>query len=147
MDWLPGSPDQAGPDRNAAADQLQLDVFGEVMDVLALARETMLGASDDAWAVQRGLMRHLSKSGPSPMKGIWEVRGGKQHFTYSKVMAWVAFDRAARAVERFGMLGRRRSSGPRPPTSTVRSASRRTTRSGTRSPRPSAARRWTPRCC
>ena len=55
----------------------------------------MLGASD-AWAVQRGLMRHLSKSGPSPMKRIWEVRGGLQHFTYSKVMAWVAFDRGPR---------------------------------------------------
>ena len=105
-DWLPGfagsRPVRIG---NAAADQLQLDVFGEVMDVLALARETMLGASDDAWAVQRGLMRHLSKVWTEPDEGIWEVRGGRQHFTYSKVMAWVAFDRAARAVERFGMPG------------------------------------------
>jgi GH15 family glucan-1,4-alpha-glucosidase len=105
-DWLPGfavsRPVRIG---NAAADQLQLDVFGEVMDVLALARETMLGASDDAWAVQRGLMRHLSKVWTEPDEGIWEVRGGRQHFTYSKVMAWVAFDRAARAVERFGMRG------------------------------------------
>ena len=105
-DWLPGfaasAPVRIG---NAAADQLQIDVYGEVMDVLALARETQIGASDEAWAVQRGLMRHLSEIWNQPDEGIWEVRGGRQHFTYSKVMAWVAFDRAARAVERFGLGG------------------------------------------
>lgn len=106
VDWLPGfggsKPVRIG---NAAADQLQLDVFGEVMDVLALARETQIGPSDDQWAMQRGLMRHLTTVWNQPDEGIWEVRGGRQHFTYSKVMAWVAFDRAARAVERFGMTG------------------------------------------
>ncbi|WP_405066210.1 glycoside hydrolase family 15 protein [Kribbella sp. NBC_01510] len=105
-DWLPGfaasAPVRIG---NAAADQLQIDVYGEVMDVLALARETQIGASDEAWAVQRGLMRHLSEIWNQPDEGIWEVRGGRQHFTHSKVMAWVAFDRAARAVERFGLGG------------------------------------------
>ncbi|MEV0291590.1 glycoside hydrolase family 15 protein [Kribbella sp. NPDC050820] len=105
-DWLPGfggaQPVRIG---NAAAEQLQLDVFGEVMDVLALARETGIGPSDDAWAMQRGLMRHLTGIWDQPDEGIWEVRGGRQQFTYSKVMAWVAFDRAARAVERFGMSG------------------------------------------
>ncbi|MEV5966438.1 glycoside hydrolase family 15 protein [Kribbella sp. NPDC051952] len=106
-DWLPGfaasSPVRIG---NAAAEQLQLDVFGEVMDVLALARDAqMIGASDEAWAVQRGLMRHLSEVWDQPDEGIWEVRGGRQHFTHSKVMAWVAFDRAARAVDRYGLGG------------------------------------------
>ncbi|GAA1568050.1 glycoside hydrolase family 15 protein [Kribbella sancticallisti] len=104
--WLPGfggsAPVRIG---NAAADQLQLDVFGEVMDVLALARETRIGPSDDAWAMQSGLMRHLGDVWHLPDEGIWEVRGARQQFTYSKVMAWVAFDRAARAVERFGMSG------------------------------------------
>ncbi|WP_433168922.1 glycoside hydrolase family 15 protein [Kribbella sp. CA-247076] len=105
-DWLPGfagsRPVRIG---NAAAEQLQIDVFGEVMDVLALARETHIGPSDDAWAMQCGLMRHLSGIWDQPDEGIWEVRGGRQHFTHSKVMAWVAFDRAARAVERFGLDG------------------------------------------
>jgi GH15 family glucan-1,4-alpha-glucosidase len=90
---------------NAAADQLQIDVFGEVMDVLALARETQVGPSDDAWSTQRSLMRHLVDTWQLPDEGIWEVRGGRQQFTHSKVMAWVAFDRAARAVERYGMTG------------------------------------------
>jgi GH15 family glucan-1,4-alpha-glucosidase len=105
-DWLPGFASSA-PVRigNAAAEQLQLDVFGEVMDVFALARESQIGPSDDAWSMQRGLMRHLTDVWTQPDEGIWEVRGGRQHFTYSKVMAWVAFDRAARAVERYGMHG------------------------------------------
>ncbi|MFC0625436.1 glycoside hydrolase family 15 protein [Kribbella deserti] len=105
-DWLPGfggsQPVRIG---NAAADQLQLDVFGEVMDVLALARESEIGPSDDAWSVQQGLMNHLQGIWHEPDEGIWEVRGDRQHFTYSKVMTWVAFDRAARAVQRFGLSG------------------------------------------
>ncbi|HEY3510988.1 MAG TPA: glycoside hydrolase family 15 protein [Kribbella sp.] len=104
--WLPGFAGSA-PVRigNAAAEQLQIDVFGEVMDVLALAREHQIGAIEEAWQVQRGLMGHLDEVWNQPDEGIWEVRGGRQHFTYSKVMAWVAFDRAARAVERFGLSG------------------------------------------
>ncbi|MFD3402400.1 glycoside hydrolase family 15 protein [Kribbella sp. NPDC058693] len=104
--WLPGYAESA-PVRigNAAAEQLQIDVFGEVMDVLALAREHQIGASDEAWQVQRALMAHLDDVWDQPDEGIWEVRGGRQHFTHSKVMAWVAFDRAARAVQRFGLNG------------------------------------------
>jgi GH15 family glucan-1,4-alpha-glucosidase len=104
--WLPGfggsSPVRIG---NAAADQLQIDVFGEVMDVLGLARETQIAPSDEAWSLQRAMMRHLTDVWHLPDQGIWEVRGARQHFTYSKVMAWVAFDRGARAVERYGMSG------------------------------------------
>jgi GH15 family glucan-1,4-alpha-glucosidase len=104
--WLPGFggsvPVRIG---NAAADQLQIDVFGEVMDVLALARETQIAPSDEAWSLQRAMMRHLTDVWHQPDQGIWEVRGARQHFTYSKVMAWVAFDRGARAVERYGMTG------------------------------------------
>jgi GH15 family glucan-1,4-alpha-glucosidase len=104
--WLPGfggsAPVRIG---NAAADQLQIDVFGEVMDVLALARETQIAPSDEAWSLQRAMMRHLTDVWHQPDQGIWEVRGPRQHFTYSKVMAWVAFDRGARAVERYGMTG------------------------------------------
>jgi GH15 family glucan-1,4-alpha-glucosidase len=105
-DWLPGYADSR-PVRigNAAVEQLQLDVFGEVMDVLALSRESQIGSSDDAWAVQRGLVRHLGTVWDQPDEGVWEVRGGRQQFTYSKVMAWVAFDRGARAIERFGLTG------------------------------------------
>jgi GH15 family glucan-1,4-alpha-glucosidase len=104
--WLPGYAESA-PVRigNAAAEQLQIDVYGEVMDVLALAREHQIGATDEAWQVQRGLMAHLDDVWDQPDEGIWEVRGGRQHFTYSKVMAWVAFDRAARGVQRFGLNG------------------------------------------
>jgi len=105
-DWLTGyaasQPVRIG---NAAAEQLQLDVFGEVMDMLALARESQIGPSEDAWAMQRGLMRHLEGIWQLPDQGIWEVRGARQQFTYSKVMTWVAFDRAARAVERYGLAG------------------------------------------
>ncbi|MFC6156945.1 glycoside hydrolase family 15 protein [Kribbella jiaozuonensis] len=104
--WLPGYAESA-PVRigNAAAEQLQIDVFGEVMDVLALAREHQIGPTDEAWQVQRALMAHLDDVWDQPDEGIWEVRGGRQHFTHSKVMAWVAFDRAARAVQRFGLNG------------------------------------------
>ena len=105
-DWLPGfagsRPVRIG---NAAAEQLQLDVFGEVMDALALSRESMIGSGDAAWALQQALMRHLDDVWQRPDEGIWEVRGGPQQFVYSKVMTWVAYDRAARAVERFGMPG------------------------------------------
>jgi GH15 family glucan-1,4-alpha-glucosidase len=104
--WLAGfagsSPVRIG---NAAAEQLQLDVYGEVMDVLALARESQIGPSEDAWSTQRALMRHLASVWHHPDEGIWEVRSGRQQFTHSKVMAWVAFDRGARAVERYGMTG------------------------------------------
>ncbi len=104
--WLPGYENSA-PVRvgNAAFKQYQLDVYGEVMDVLHLARKMKLPPSEDAWRVQLCLLRFLKKGWTEPDEGIWEVRGPRRHFTHSKVMAWVAFDRSIAAVERFGLEG------------------------------------------
>jgi GH15 family glucan-1,4-alpha-glucosidase len=104
--WLPGYEDSR-PVRigNAAATQLQLDVYGEVMDALHLARRAGLAPDPDAWALQRALVRHLETAWREPDEGIWEVRGPRRHFTHSKVMAWVALDRAIKAVERHGADG------------------------------------------
>ncbi len=98
--WLPGY-EQSTPVRigNAAHDQLQLDVFGEVMDALHVARIGGMPESADAWRLERALVTHLESLWVQPDCGIWEVRGGPQHFTHSKVMAWVALDRAIRSAE------------------------------------------------
>ena len=102
--WLPGyegsRPVRVG---NAAHGQLQLDVFGEVMDALHQARRNGLGPDRDAWELERALVTHLESIWARPDEGIWEVRGGPQHFTHSKVMAWVAFDRAIKDAERYGL--------------------------------------------
>jgi GH15 family glucan-1,4-alpha-glucosidase len=90
---------------NAAANQLQLDVFGEVMDALHQARVGGLDHSAAGWSLQRALLVHLETIWQQPDEGIWEVRGGPQHFTYSKVMAWVAFDRAIKSMEAFDLEG------------------------------------------
>jgi len=90
---------------NAASDQLQIDVFGEVMDALHLARVGGLQHLAEAWDLQRALVSHLEKVWPSPDEGIWEVRGGRQQFTHSKVMAWVAFDRTIKSAETFDLKG------------------------------------------
>ena len=90
---------------NAAAGQLQLDVFGEVMDALHQARQSGLGCDKAGWGLQCKLMEHLETIWEQPDEGIWEVRSGRRHFTYSKVMAWVAFDRAAKSAEAFGLGG------------------------------------------
>jgi GH15 family glucan-1,4-alpha-glucosidase len=108
LHWLPGyhdsSPVRVG---NAAGEQFQLDVYGEVLDVLHLARRIDGGGEDvwHAWDLQRGLLDYLEQVWTRPDHSIWEVRDRPAHFTYSKVMAWVAFDRAAKAVERHGMHG------------------------------------------
>jgi GH15 family glucan-1,4-alpha-glucosidase len=106
LDWLPGY-EGAKPVRigNAASDQFQLDVYGEVMDMLHVAHTHGLHPSEHAWALQRALLDFLESSWRNPDDGIWEVRGGRRHFTYSKVMAWVAMDRAVKAVERFRLEG------------------------------------------
>ena len=106
LEWLPGYEDSK-PVRvgNAAFKQYQLDVYGEVMDVLHLTRRLGLPPSEDAWRVQCALMRFLEKGWKEPDEGIWEVRGPRRHFTHSKVMAWVAFDRSVAAVEQFGLTG------------------------------------------
>src|SRR5204862_2709912 len=90
---------------NAAWKQFQLDVFGEVLDALHLARRNGLPPSENAWRVQRALIDFLETAWQKPDEGIWEVRGPRQHFTHSKMMAWVAFDRMVKCVERFGLEG------------------------------------------
>jgi GH15 family glucan-1,4-alpha-glucosidase len=104
--WLPGYA-QSRPVRvgNAAHGQLQLDVFGEVMDALHQARRGTLHPREADWAFQCAVLEHLESVWDQPDEGIWEVRGGRRHFTYSKVMAWVAMDRGIRAVEAFGLPG------------------------------------------
>ena len=106
LDWLPGYENSA-PVRigNGAARQLQLDVYGELMDSSHEAHVAGLEHDEWAWGLQRALLEHLEGDWREPDEGIWEVRGGRQHFVHSKVMAWVAFDRAVRAVERFGRDG------------------------------------------
>ncbi len=101
--WLPGYEGSA-PVRigNRAHEQLQLDVYGEVMDAFYQARRGGLGRSDAAAAVQLAFLHHLEKVWREPDESIWEVRGGPRQFTYSKIMAWVAFDRAVKSHETFG---------------------------------------------
>jgi GH15 family glucan-1,4-alpha-glucosidase len=111
LPWLPGYegslPVRIG---NGAAAQLQHDVYGELMDALYQARCS--GLPDDehvgtshGWALQRALVKHLEGVWQEPDEGIWEVRGARRHFTHSKVMAWVAFDRTIRSAEEFGLEG------------------------------------------
>jgi GH15 family glucan-1,4-alpha-glucosidase len=104
--WLPGY-ENASPVRvgNGAVKQLQLDVYGEVLDAFYVARCAGLSTSEATWALERALISHLEKIWRDPDEGIWEVRGGPRHFTHSKVMAWVAFDRAVRSIEEFGLDG------------------------------------------
>jgi GH15 family glucan-1,4-alpha-glucosidase len=106
LSWLPGF-DGSAPVRvgNAASNQFQLDVYGEVMDSLHYARRRGLEAGDDAWRVQCALVDFVTSAWTLPDEGIWEVRGPRRHFTHSKVMAWVALDRAVKGVERFGLPG------------------------------------------
>ena len=79
--------------------QFQLDVYGEVMDTLHLARAAGLEPEPAAWRIQVALLEFLESNWQQPDEGIWEVRGPRRHFTHSKVMAWVAFDRAVKDVE------------------------------------------------
>ena len=106
LPWLEGyegsQPVRIG---NGAAGQLQLDVYGEVVDALHTARTRGLEASDPAWALTRKVFDWLESAWKEPDQGIWEVRGPRRHFTHSKVMAWVAFDRAVKSIERLGREG------------------------------------------
>jgi GH15 family glucan-1,4-alpha-glucosidase len=99
--WLPGyqgaTPVRVG---NAAARQFQLDVYGEIMDTLHLARLSGLDPEPAAWNLQMALLEFLESQWKLPDDGIWEVRGPRQHFTHSKIMAWVAFDRVIKDAER-----------------------------------------------
>lgn len=104
-DWLPGY-EHSVPVRigNAAAEQLQLDVWGEVLDALALAR-TAIGGPDESWDLQVAMMEHLEQAWSQPDNGLWEMRGPRRHFVHSKVMAWVAADRMVRAIADDGLPG------------------------------------------
>jgi GH15 family glucan-1,4-alpha-glucosidase len=104
--WLPGY-QGAKPVRigNAAAEQLQLDVYGEVMDALHQARAGGLKDVSDGWDVQVSMITHLESVWQEKDEGLWEVRGGRRHFVHSKMMAWVAMDRAVQDMEKFGLPG------------------------------------------
>ena len=106
VDWLPGY-EGSRPVRigNAASQQFQLDVYGEVFDSLHHTRQIEVQEDPNAWALQLAILEYLEGAWRDPDEGIWEVRGGRHDFTHSKVMAWVAFDRAVQAVERFGLDG------------------------------------------
>ena len=103
LPWLPGY-QGAKPVRigNAASDQLQLDIYGEVMGALHRARGGGLSHETSAWPLQCAMMEHLEAIWQQPDEGLWEVRGGRRHFTFSKIMAWVAFDRSVIDAERYG---------------------------------------------
>jgi GH15 family glucan-1,4-alpha-glucosidase len=104
--WLPGyqgaSPVRVG---NAAATQLQLDTYGEVMRALRAGRRHGLVGKGEAWPMQTKFIEHLEQIWDQPDDGIWEVRGGRRHFTHSKIMAWVAIDCTVRDAETFNMAG------------------------------------------
>jgi GH15 family glucan-1,4-alpha-glucosidase len=106
LPWLPGyegsKPVRIG---NAASSQFQLDVYGEVMDCLHLARAADMEPHPDAWNVQIALLKFLETHWDRPDEGLWEIRGPPQHFTHSKIMAWVAFDRAIKDAEMEGLEG------------------------------------------
>ncbi|MGH9060123.1 MAG: glycoside hydrolase family 15 protein, partial [Acidimicrobiales bacterium] len=106
LDWLPGY-EGSRPVRigNAAAGQYQLDVYGEVMDALHQARVVGIDPSASGWGLQQALIEFLEDGWKEPDDGIWEVRGPRRHFTHSKVMAWVALDRAVKSVEELGLEG------------------------------------------
>ena len=107
IDWLPGYRNSA-PVRigNAASNQFQLDVYGEVIDALHQTRQMDAPEDENAWALQEAILEFLEAAWKDADEGIWEVRGPRRDFVHSKVMAWVAFDRAVKAVEQFGMHGR-----------------------------------------
>ena len=106
LDWLPGY-EGSRPVRigNAASEQFQLDVYGALMDAMHLARSKGMTVLADAWNLQRVVLEFLEGAWQRPDHGIWEVRGAPRHFTHSKLMCWVAFDRAVKAVQRSGVDG------------------------------------------
>ncbi len=106
LPWLPGY-QGAAPVRigNAASDQRQLDIYGEMLDAYYQGRRAGLPPPDFASSLAAALLEHLAQIWRDPDEGMWEVRGPRQHFTHSKVMAWVAFDRAIKLADEFGLPG------------------------------------------
>jgi GH15 family glucan-1,4-alpha-glucosidase len=90
---------------NAASEQFQLDVYGELMDAMHLARHVGIRTGANSWRLQRHVLEFVEKHWSEPDEGIWEIRGPRRHFTHSKVMAWVAVDRAVKGVEEFNLEG------------------------------------------
>jgi GH15 family glucan-1,4-alpha-glucosidase len=105
LDWLPGYDGRPVRIGNGAYRQFQLDVYGEVMDALYQSRRVGLTPSDASWNMERALLQFVISAWERPDQGIWEVRGPRRHFTHSKVMAWVAVDRAIKDIEEFGLEG------------------------------------------
>jgi len=106
LPWLPGY-ENSCPVRtgNAAVNQLQLDIYGEVMDAMHLALQSGVEPDPAAWQLQISLIDFLERLWHEPDEGIWEVRGPRRHFTHSKVMAWVAFDRAIATATQYELPG------------------------------------------
>ncbi len=106
LDWLPGY-ENSKPVRlgNAASSQFQLDVYGELMDAMFQAREAGVEPAEAAWRLQALLLEFVESAWREPDEGIWEVRGPRRHFVHSKIMAWLAFDRGVRTIERYGLDG------------------------------------------
>ncbi|MBL0420670.1 glycoside hydrolase family 15 protein [Ramlibacter sp. AW1] len=106
LPWLPGYA-ESRPVRvgNAAYGQRQLDVPGELLDTLHVGRKFNLERNEDAWSLQRTILKQLEQDWNKTDEGIWEVRGGQKHFTHSRLMCWTAFDRGVKAVEEFGLDG------------------------------------------
>jgi GH15 family glucan-1,4-alpha-glucosidase len=106
IDWLSGylgsRPVRVG---NAATEQTQLDVYGELADALYLSHTSGLSIDDAGWKLERAVLRHLEKVWREPDHGIWEVRGRERHFVHSKAMCWVAFDRGVKSIEKWGLPG------------------------------------------
>jgi GH15 family glucan-1,4-alpha-glucosidase len=106
LNWLPGyeasKPVRVG---NAASGQFQLDVYGEAMSCWYSARRMGLAGKEEAWYLTKNLLAFMENAWQRPDDGIWEVRGGRRHFTQSKVMAWVFFDRVAKGIQEFGVGG------------------------------------------
>ena len=106
LPWLPGY-ENSTPVRigNGAHGQIQIDVYGELLDAMHQARKGGLAPEESGWELQISILSHLESQWQKPDQGIWEVRSGPEHFTYSKVMAWVAFDRAIKSATRFKLSG------------------------------------------
>ncbi len=106
LDWLPGY-ENSRPVRigNAAVKQFQLDVYGEVIDALHVARNAGLEPDGSAWALEKVILDFVERAWREPDEGIWEVRGPRRHFVHSKVLAWVAFDRSIKSAEAFHLEG------------------------------------------
>jgi GH15 family glucan-1,4-alpha-glucosidase len=106
LDWLPGY-ENSRPVRigNAAHNQFQLDIYGELIDALHVARRFGMRYDNDTWRMQRGLIAFVESAWEQPDEGIWEIRGPRRPFVYSRVMAWVAVDRAIKEIERTGVAG------------------------------------------